>query len=167
VLRIAVVTVIGCGYSAGSFRSSGEPYRVRIAPIVDRPAVDIDAAGLVATSIRGAILREQGLALVNGEPDGLLAVDLVSVDMGIGAFAEPSLRAARYQVTVVVECRLSEDGREVWRSPPIAGVAPFFSPPGRIEALDGASRRALEHASEQAAERAVAALMVTLLRTER
>lgn len=161
------LALAGCGYTVASVRTTGgEPYRLDVAPVVEL-GVDVDAAGYVASAVRSTILRSQGLELGGaGSANGRLTVEIVDVQIGLGAFSEPNLRAARYQVSIVLRGRLADSGGETWTSAPVTGTAPFLSPPGRIEALDGAGRRALERASDEAADRLVAALMVKLSRIE-
>jgi hypothetical protein len=110
------------------------------------------------------VARAQGLQLAGSKAHGTLSVEIVDIQIGLGTFAEPSLRAARYQVSISLRGKLEDAGGFVWTSAPIAGHAPFFSTPGAIEALDGAGRRALERASDEAAERLVASLMFVLNR---
>lgn len=157
-----------CGYTVASVQTTtGEPYRLEVAPVIE-PGIDVDAAAYVSSAVRTAVLRSQGLELgAAGSANGRLTVEILDVQIGLGAFSEPNLRAARYQVSVVLRGRLADASGVSWTSAAVTGTAPFLSPPGRIEALDGAGRRAMERASDEAAQRLVAALMVRLSRIER
>jgi hypothetical protein len=127
--------------------------------------IDVDAAAYVGASVRRAVARGQGLRISpKSDSHGELEVEIVDIQIGLGSFADPSLRAARYQVVVSLRGKLVDASGFVWNSPSIAGYAPFLSTPGPLEALDGAGRRALERASDEAADRLVAGLMVVLNR---
>jgi hypothetical protein len=126
--------------------------------------VDVDAAGFVSAAVRRAVSRGQGLELAGSKAHGELAVEIVDIQLGLGAFAEPGLRAARYQVSISLRGKLTDASGFEWTSAPVTGYAPFFSTPGAIEALDGAGRRALERASDEAAERLIASVMFVLNR---
>jgi hypothetical protein len=131
---------------------------------VRETGIDVDAAGYVTTSVRRAVARGQGLELAGAKPHGELAVEIVDIQIGLGAFAEPGLRAARYQVAISLRGKLKDASGFEWTSAPVTGYAPFFSTPDPIESLDGAGRRALERASDEAAERLIASLMFVLNR---
>jgi hypothetical protein len=131
---------------------------------VREPGIDVDAAGFVSAAVRRAVSRGQGLQLAGSKAHGELAVEIVDMQIGLGTFSEPGLRAARYQVWISLRGKLTDASGFAWTSAPITGYAPFFSTPGPIEALDGAGRRALEHATQEAAERLIASLMLVLNR---
>ena len=159
--------VVGCGYQSTVARGDGPPRTLRIPPIRET-AVDLDAGAMVQRSLLLAAGRVPGLVLVSADaPAPALEAELVAVRSGLSPFAEPNLRAAHYRVVVELQGRLvGLDGRVLFTSAVVHGEAPFYSTPGRIEVLDGAARRALERASEQAAERLVM-IVAEVLRTQR
>ncbi len=142
--------------------ATGEPYRLSVVE-VGESGIDVDAGALVSASVRRAVMREQGLTLATGATaHGALAVEIVDIQISLGSFTDPSQRAARYQVVVSLRGRLEDASGFKWVSPAATGYAPFFSTPGPIEALDGAGRRALEQAAEDAGQRLIASLVVVL-----
>ncbi|MBK6690257.1 MAG: hypothetical protein IPG45_37675 [Deltaproteobacteria bacterium] len=163
----ALVGLIACGYTASSARPDGQVRRLHVAPIVD-PALHLDTGALVEEAVRQAIAREAGVLLV-AEPDAeeVLQVELLSGAAGLEAFAQPDRRAAQYRATVLVRGILKGRGGQVeWTSPVVSGDSAYLSTPGALESLDGAERRGLDRAAQQAAGRLVLAL-VSHLRSSR
>lgn len=147
----------GCGYSVG--RGASGPRTLAVS-MTKEPGIDLDAAAMVDNATRRALTRSPSTRLVSQEgADQVLEVELLQVQAGLAPFAEPGLRAAQYQVSVRIKGRVVDSsGRALWSSATITGEAPFVSTPGSLEALDGARRRALARASDEAADRLVAAL---------
>ena len=146
---LALVTA--CGYG-----SAAAPVAIRVAPVAE-PGLDVDAAALVARAVRRAVARGPGTRIAaTGAEEISLEVELLDAGMNLAAFADPNLRAAEYRATVLLRGRLRDpSGAVVWSSPVIAGESAVLSPPGRVEVLDGARRRSLEWAAEDAADRLV------------
>ena len=134
-----------------------------VAPVLES-GTDIDAGALVSAAVRRAVARAPATDLV--DPDfaqSRLEVELIGASARLAPLAEPGRRAAQYLAVVRLRGRLVDlDGDVLWASPVVAGEAPFLSAAGRIEALDGARRRALKQAAEQAADRLIAGMNVRL-----
>jgi hypothetical protein len=159
------LALIGCGYTVTSARPDGEAQRIYVAPIKE-PGLHVDTGAMVDEAVRRAVANRAGLLLVR-EPssDVTLEVELLTSGAALEAFAEPGLRAGQYRASVQVKGRLvGADGRVRWESPVVSGEAPFLSPPGAIEQLDGAERRSLAAAADTAADRLIAAMCVHLRR---
>ena len=155
---LALVAVTGCGYTTRVSTPAGDDYGLRVTP-VSHPGLDPYAPGLVDHALRRAVARAAGLR-VDDDAAPTLTVEVVDARVGLTAFAEPALRAAQYQAEVVLRGVLvGPSGRRVWGSPLSAGVAPYLSTGGRIEALDGAGRRAMGEAADEAARRLVGHLV--------
>lgn len=153
-LLIAALGLASCGYTFGR-----DLRPISVAPIKE-PGIDVDAAPLLTAAIRHAVARGPGTRLA-GEESGaaLLQVELLSSTSGLTSFADPAVRAAQYRAVVNVRATLvGANGKTLWQSSVITGEAPYLSTPGAIEKLEGARRRALERAAEDAAERLVASL---------
>lgn len=145
----------------GAPRRGEHPWRIQVAPIRE-PGLAVDAGGVLEVAVRTALSRG-GFESVASDGDLVLRIDVVAMDAQLAPFAEPGLRAAQYRVNVRLVGQAS-GGSSVWTSPLISAEAPIFGPPGRLEALDGAHRRALERAAESAAEQLVVALSLHLSR---
>lgn len=163
----ALLGFVACGYTHTSARPDGELRRLHVAPIVD-PALHLDTGALVEEAVRRAIARESGVLLVGAtDADEILEVELLSGTASLEAFAQPDRRAAQYRATVLVRGVLKRSSGQVqWTSPPVSGDSAYLSTPGALESLDGAERRGLDRAAQQAAERLVLAL-VSHLRSSR
>lgn len=135
----------------------GEMIAIAVAPIRE-PGLDLDAGADVTRAVRLAVARAAGFRLVEeSDADRVLHVELLDVNSALAPFAEPSLRAAQYVVRLTLRGTLQDEhGR--WTSPAVVGEGRFLSTPGGVEQLDGANRRALERAAQQAAERLVGTL---------
>lgn len=132
--------------------------------VVDGDGIDVDLAALLATATRDAVAGRAELSLVGrGDADVTLRVDLVPGAAGLSALADPARRAAEYRVEVRLQATLvtetSSRSEPLWRSDTIVGEATYLSAAGSIVALDGARRRALARAAEDAAQRLVTALV--------
>lgn len=130
-----------------------------IAPIAEY-GIDVDAAAFVDTAVREAIARGASTRLVGAEvAEASLEVTLVGTDSPLLPFADPGQRTAQYRAIVSLRGRLiSRTGAVLWASGVISGEAPYLSPSGRIEVLDGVRRTALAHAAEDAASRLYASM---------
>lgn len=154
----------GCGYSTRVVGPHGDDLTVFV-PLVEAPGIDVDAPGFVDASVRREVARAAGLSLA-GEAgaQAVFRVEVLEVRTGLAPFAEPALRAAQYQATIRLRGRLERPGAKGWRSGVVTGAASYLSTAGPIERLDGAGRRALARAAEDAAEQLVAALVFELRR---
>lgn len=147
-----------CGYTTRVTAPDGGDVVVRVPP-VKHPGLDPYAPGVVDRALRRAVARAAGLRFADGA-DAAFHVEVVDVRVGLTPFAEPALRAAQYQAVVVLKGTLQgPTGRRTWGSPAVTGTAPYLSTAGRLEALDGAGRRAVAEAAETAARRLVGALV--------
>lgn len=153
----------GCGYSSRVVAPHGGDLELFVAPVIS-PGLDVDAAGLVDAELRREVARGRGLSLSAQASAGAeLHAELIDVRTQLAPFADPSLRAAQYEVQVSLRARLvRRDGGAPWRSSAVLGRASFLSTGGRLEALDGAGRRALRQAVQQASEQLVAAMSLAL-----
>lgn len=158
-----LLAALGCGYTTRVVGPGGGDLLVHV-PQVEAPGIDVDAAGLVDARLRRAVARAAGLALApEVDAQVVLHVEVLEVRAGLSPFAEPALRAAQYEATVRLRGRLARrDGGPAWRSAPVTGRDAYLSTAGPIERLDGAGRRALARAAEDAAERLVAAMVLHL-----
>jgi hypothetical protein len=145
---------VACGYGVGATRA------ISVGKLVDAQAIDVDAAALVTNAVRRAVARGPRTRLVESDAaDAHLEVELLSTDSPLAPFADPAARAAQYRATVTVRGRLVDrGGKIVWTSNAITGEARYLSVSGAVEALEGARRRALERAAEDAAERLLAGM---------
>ncbi len=161
---LGVGCITSCGYRLGyGPQRGGRPLRIYVAE-VKAPDIDVDAGGLLMQSVGRAVAHRVGMELASRDrSEWTLEVELVRLSLGLDAFAEPPVRAAGYEVVAELRARLIDhDGRVRWRSPAMVGRSKFVSPAGRLEALDGASRRAKARAIEQAAQRLLTSLGLTL-----
>ncbi len=93
-------------------------------------------------------------SLEDEHPDAVLSVRLIEAQHALSPMADPRLRAPEYVAQIRLQATLSSTvGATQWRSPVVVGESAFMSMPGSIESLDGARRRALAQAAEQAADR--------------
>lgn len=159
-LALALTLLIGCGYTTSSAHPTGAPRRIYVAPIREA-GVHVDTGALAEEAVRRAVADEAGLLLVSAlDAEWTLELELVSGAAGLEAFAQPDRRAAQYRSTVQLRGVLRDPRGEVrWRSPTVVGAAAYLSTPGALESLDGAERRGLDRAAQQAAERLVLALV--------
>jgi hypothetical protein len=136
---------------------------ISVGPIAEG-GIDVDAAVYVDAAVRGAIARSTAAQLVGeSRSEARLEVTLVGTDSPLQPFADPGLRAAQYRALVSLTARLiSKSGKVLWTSEVITGEAPYLSPDGRIEVLDGMRRTALSRAAEDAAARLVAGMNAAL-----
>lgn len=148
-----------CGYQVTARGTGAAARAIRVGRIIE-PGIDVDAAAMVAGAVRQAIARGPSTRLVRGDAaEAELEVELVNSASALATLADPGLRAAQYRAVVLVRGRLlDKQGKVLWTSTVITGEAPYLSAPGPIEALDGARRRALERAADDAAERLVASM---------
>jgi hypothetical protein len=125
---------------------------------------DVDAGAYVDVAVRGALARSSSTRLVGDDAaDASLEITLVGTDSPLQPFADPGLRAAQYRALVSLRGRLiSRTGTVLWSSEVITGEAPYLSPEGRIEVLDGMRRTALSRAAEDAASRLIASMNASL-----
>ena len=143
-----------CGYTVTT-SAGGGIRRLAVAPI-EEPGLDIDGGAMVSVAVRRAVARGPGLRLVRTHPDALLFVRLIDARTGLRPLADPGARAAQYAVTVKIQGELRRaDGAALWTSPTIVGAAEMLSPADGVEAIDGARRRTLQRAAEDAAEQLV------------
>ena len=156
IVALLMLPCASCGYSVGSRGLGHEPRRVVVAPVREA-GIDIDAAALVSSAVRRAITRTPAASLIAaGSGRSTLDVELIDTQKRLAPMADPGQRAAQYRVTVRLRGKLvSPSGRTLWTSAPVDGNAYFVSTPGPIERLDGAGRRALAKAAEEAADRLV------------
>lgn len=150
----------GCGYGLARARAPHGIESVHV-EVRDERGLDVDAAAQVSRAIRGAVARRPALALGSeGSAGGVLEVKLVDASTPLAPFADPAVRAAQYRAEVRLLATLADgEGKIVWRSSLIVAEAPYLSPPGPLEMLDGARRRALEVAADRAAEALISSLM--------
>ena len=158
--RAAALTALAllgasCGYTSRVTGPDGGDVAVVVPPVA-HPGLDPYAPGIVDRALRRAVARAAGLRLSDAAPRAL-RVTVADVRIGLTPFAEPGLRAAQYEAEITLTGAL--EGGRPWRSPVVRGAAPFLSTGGRLEALDGAGRRALGEAADEAARRLVGALV--------
>lgn len=155
-LRLGLVLtslLVACGYTVGAVRPAHGPRAIRVAPIEER-GIDVDAAAQVARAVRRRIAMGPSTSLEEDRPEAILKVRLLEAKDALSPMSDPRLRAAEYVAQIRLQGTLSSTvGRTLWRSPVLVGEAHFMSMPGSIEALDGARRRALAQAADQAADR--------------
>lgn len=156
----------GCGYVPLS-GGRGPAEQIFLEPIVDvaesegRPDASIDAGSELEYALRSAFVRQAAFTLAAEDRASLrLKIRLEAVSTALDSFAEPAVRAARYEAKVALHAELRDQkGGLCWRGQAL-GRADVFSPAGALETLDGALRRALQQASEDAAARLLGALVV-------
>jgi membrane associated rhomboid family serine protease len=150
----------GCGYVLGPGRTPGGVRAVAVQKI-DEPGLDLDAAALVAESVRRAVARGPSTELAPaGSAEATMEIRLLESSSGLVPLADPATRAAQYRAIIRLSAVLTKsDGHILWRSSVVTGEAPYLSMPGKLEALDGARRRALAQAADDAAAKLLA-LMV-------
>ncbi len=156
-LQLALlIYLVNCGYSSRAVGPDGRDLAVFV-PLVTDPGLDVDAAGLMDTELRRAVARTAGWRLsTRDDAPATLKAELVDVRTGLAAFADPAQRAGQYVVTVRLKGHLSRRHRQpAVRTKTVTGEAGFLSTGGRLEALDGAGRRALAQATRRAAEKLV------------
>lgn len=153
---VLLACLASCGYSSRAVGTDGGDLAVFV-PLVTDPGLDVDAAGLMDTELRRAVARTSGWRLSSrDDAPATLKAELVNVRTGLAAFADPAQRAGQYVVTVRLKGRLSlRDAQPSTRTKTATGEAGFLSTGGRLEALDGAGRRALAQATRDAAEKLV------------
>ncbi len=163
--RVALILLLvaGCGYTTSARRADGTVHTLYVAPISE-PGIDLDAGADVARAVRLAIGRASGLALEDAATaDYTVTVEIVAVDTSLAPFSEPSLRAAQYAVRISVRAVLEAvPGEIAWTTPVVVGTSQYLSTPGGVAALDGANRRTIEVAAEQAASRLVTMIQMRL-----
>jgi hypothetical protein len=156
---IHALLLVGCGYTIGPGRTPGGVRTIAVARI-EEPGLDLDAAAMVAESVRRAVARGPSTELASSGADATVEVKLLESSSGLAPLADPSTRAAQYRAIIRLTAVLTKsDGRVLWRSSVVTGEAPYLSMPGKLEALDGARRRALAQAADDAATKLLA-LMV-------
>jgi hypothetical protein len=152
-------SLASCGYSIGAGRAPGGLTSLAV-ETKDQEALDVDAAALVSRAVRRAIARGPSTQLAEEGAEGTLRVRLIEARADLAPLADPRLRAAQYRAEIrLVATLVRTDGKLLWTSSLIVGEAPYLSTPGALERLDGARRRALERAAEDAADRLVAAML--------
>jgi hypothetical protein len=146
-----------CGYSIAP--GAGAARAINVSPIAEQ-GIDIDAASLVAVAVRHAVARGPSTRLASDQDaNETLQVELLNSASSLAVLADPALRAAQNRAMVTVRGRLlDKKGHVIWESAIITCDSPFLSTPGPIETLDGARRRALQRAAEDAADRLVASM---------
>lgn len=163
---LILLLVAGCGYTTSARRADGTVHTIYIAPISE-PGIDLDAGADVARSVRLAVGRSSGLALAEaGDADYTMTVEILGVDSSLAPFAEPTLRAAQYNVRISLRAVLEDvPGRLAYTTPIVVGESRYLSTPGGLEVLDGANRRMIEQAADQAASRLVTMVQMRLAQT--
>jgi hypothetical protein len=153
---IVALSAASCGYSFAPRAGAARP--IHVAPIAE-PGIDVDAAAWVNVAVRHAVARSPSTRLVaREEAYATLEVEMVNSAAALAPLADPGLRASQYHAVLVLRGKLvDKTGRVLWRSE-ATGDVPFLSTPGPIETLDGARRRALQRAAEEAADRLIGAL---------
>lgn len=156
---VILLTVAGCGYTLGAAPTPGGVRHIRVAP-VEEPGIDIDAAAVVSNAVRRAVARSPSTKLASGDgAEAALYVTMLDAKEGLAPYANPGARAAQYKLRVRVKARLmSSAGEMLWSSGIIEGEAAFLSPTGGLESVDGARRRAMVSAAEDAADRLIDAM---------
>lgn len=145
--------VAACGYTVGAVRPANGPRALRVEAIEER-GIDVDAAAQVARAVRRRVAMGPSTRLEEDAPEAVLSIRLLDARHALSPMSDPRLRAAEYVAQVRLLGTLSSTvGRSLWRSPVVVGEAHFMSMPGSMESLDGARRRALAQAAEQAADR--------------
>jgi hypothetical protein len=131
---------------------------------LEESGLDVDVAAYLARAVREAVARSTSTSLVREDAAEVrLEVVLLGASSPLQPFADPNLRAAQYVATVSLRARLVDKrGQVVWTSEVINGEAPFLSPQGRIEVLDGVRRTALSRAADDAASRLIASMSAAL-----
>lgn len=144
-----------CGYTVGAVRPAHGPRALKVAAIEER-GIDVDAAAQVARAVRRRVAMGPSTRLEEHEPEAVLSVRLLDARHALSSLSDPRLRAAEYVAQIRLQGTVSSTvGRPLWRSPVVVGEAHFMSMPGGVESLDGARRRALAQAAEQAADRLI------------
>jgi hypothetical protein len=124
------------------------------------PGVDVDAAGMLASSVRRAVASGLSTQLATDDAQAVLRVRLLDVKASLQPMADPGMRAGQYEAKIRCDAALyDKDGELLWKSSAVTGEAPFLSPPGPIEQLDGARRRALARAADDAAQKLIANML--------
>jgi hypothetical protein len=152
--------LVSCGYTLGPGRTPGGVRALAVAKI-DEPGLDLDAAALVAESVRRAVARGPSTELApSGSEEATVEIRLLESSSGLAPLADPATRAAQYRAIIRLTAVLTKsDGRVLWRSAIVTGEAPYLSMPGKLEALDGARRRALAQAADDAAAKLMALIV--------
>ncbi|MEQ8278881.1 MAG: LPS assembly lipoprotein LptE [Deltaproteobacteria bacterium] len=153
---LLLLLAAACGYTTSARRADGTVHTIFVEPIAE-PGLDLDAGSDVARAVRLAIARTSGLALADeATADHRLRVEILGVRSSLAPFAEPALRAAQYVVRITLRGVVHDaTGVPAWQTPVVTGDSRFMSTPGGVEQLDGANRRTIEQASQEAAERLV------------
>lgn len=152
-LFLASVFIGACGYTVGRVAPANGPRAISVAPIEER-GIDVDAAAMVARAVRRRVAMGPSTVLEEDRPEAVLSVSLIEAGHALSPMSDPRLRAAEYVAQIRLQGTLSSTaGAALWRSPVVVGEAHFMSMPGPIESLDGARRRALAQAADEAAER--------------
>jgi hypothetical protein len=149
-----------CGYAMGTGRFPQQVERIAVPPVTE-DGVDVDAAGVLAGLVRKAVAAHPAARLVSAKrAEAILHVKLDSVGGGLAPLSDPGSRAAQYRSQITITAQLKRPGGEViWRSGRIVGQADFLSVPDAIETLDGARRRALARAAENATDQLMTSLI--------
>jgi hypothetical protein len=158
----SLALLAACGYSSRVATRDGRDVALFV-PLVSGAGIDVDVAALVDAELRRAVARSAGMVLAGEGAPLKLEVAVVDARTELAPFAEPGLRAAQYDAVVVLSGRVIGAGGEVkFEVGPVQGEAPYLSTGGRLEALDGAGRRALGQAGGRAAERLVGVVRLKL-----
>ena len=144
----------------GTGRFPGKVKNVAVRP-VHEDGVDVDAAGILSGVIRKAVAAHPAATLVTEQnAEAILVVELLSVGGGLAPLADPGSRAAQYRSQISIKAKLDHSsGNTIWHSGRIIGQADYLSVPDGIETLDGARRRALMRAAQNAADQLVTSLV--------
>lgn len=140
-LALVGILLGACGYGAVRLDDS-----ISVRLTVEGGSAEPEVAFVVESALREA-LRARGVRWARGEPDLDLRVRLTGVRVTLSPFAEPRLRAPRYDVAVGL--------RADWGSEAplqVEGTASLLSRPGELPALEGAYRQYLGDAARNAAE---------------
>ena len=158
-----LVSSAGCGYVPFVPGSSFGSPTIYI-EAVETPGISVDAAAEVEAALGSAFARQPGWVLSSEDHARYrLQIRLTRAATRLAPLTEPAVRAAHYETEIRIQAVVHDrDGAVLWRGHESAR-ADYLSTPGRIEALEGADRRALARAASMAAERLVDAVTSALV----